>query len=465
MSKPATEMRLARAAEGFTQVIGRGNAHIITRNPTTGKCAYDGQVLGGWHYGAGLETDTTLEPDTDINYWKMVKALYNIRVRKSFSAGDLLKWTDPTTGQYVILQPNNLSWVDHVTDSQQFISSPAAVTGQVTDDVALWSAAYGSGRHLRCQAGPLRLTKHLIIDAAANLPTPTVSNPHLEIAFVMTPSSGVSLRVDGTTWGKKTKKNTANAIEFRTSGGVTLWSFAAPKAFDSAGNEIAGILQLRKQGANFIAAVRFPKSFFDTAAAQEAYPIYIDPTVDYQTGSSGNDGTWITGITFSTNGNVINIGSHSVGAWKSFAMWPTVTISAGATIDTAYLSFYYQGVYGTPAECDLYFEDAANPSAITSAVDGDGRTKTTASIKITGPSSGTWWNSNSIVSIIQELVDTNSYASGAAMQALVVGPSSGLQNYSQQRSYDYSGNVYGPKLHIEYTEASIGNPYYAYAQQ
>lgn len=81
MAKPATEARLAAAAKGFTQVIVRGNAHIITKNPTTGKCCYDGQVGGGWHYGAGLETDTALEPDTDANYWKMVKALYNIKVR------------------------------------------------------------------------------------------------------------------------------------------------------------------------------------------------------------------------------------------------------------------------------------------------------------------------------------------------------------------------------------------------
>jgi hypothetical protein len=48
MSKPATDIRLQRSADGFTQVIGRGNAHIITKNPTTGKCAYDGQVGGDW---------------------------------------------------------------------------------------------------------------------------------------------------------------------------------------------------------------------------------------------------------------------------------------------------------------------------------------------------------------------------------------------------------------------------------
>ena len=61
MAKPATEARLAAAAIGFSQVIGRGNSHIITKNPLTGKCAYDGQVGGGWHYGDGLETDTAWE--------------------------------------------------------------------------------------------------------------------------------------------------------------------------------------------------------------------------------------------------------------------------------------------------------------------------------------------------------------------------------------------------------------------
>lgn len=46
MSKPATDARLAAEAKGFTQVVGRGNAHIITRNPANGKCAYDGPMLG-----------------------------------------------------------------------------------------------------------------------------------------------------------------------------------------------------------------------------------------------------------------------------------------------------------------------------------------------------------------------------------------------------------------------------------
>ena len=76
MAKPATEARLAAAAKGFTQVIGRGNAHIITRNPSNGKCAYDGQVGGGWHYNGDQETDTAWEQDAIAEYLKMIKAGY-----------------------------------------------------------------------------------------------------------------------------------------------------------------------------------------------------------------------------------------------------------------------------------------------------------------------------------------------------------------------------------------------------
>lgn len=124
MSKPATEMRLARAAEGFTQVLARGNSHIITKNPTTGKCAYDGQVGGGWHYNGDQETDTAWVADADQNYLKMVKAGYNLRARKLFNAGDLVQYIDPGSGQYVKFQPQNFQWIDG-TETLTFTAAPA----------------------------------------------------------------------------------------------------------------------------------------------------------------------------------------------------------------------------------------------------------------------------------------------------------------------------------------------------
>lgn len=451
MSKPAIEARLAAAAKGFTQVIKRGDNHIVTRDPTTGKCAYDGQVGGGWHYGAGLETDTAFEQDVDQNYLKMVKALYHVRARKSFSAGDLLKWTDPTTGQYVIFQPNNLSWVDNVTESQQFIASPAAVTGAATDDVILWNAAYGAGRHFRYQAGPLRLTKHLIIDAAANLPTVTVSNPYLELAFVMTPSSGVSLIVDGGTWGKKTTKTTVSAIEFRTSQGVTLWSFSAPTAHDSAGSDVAGIMQLRKQGGNLIVSVRFPKSWIEAAT----FPIFIDPTLDYQTGASGDDGfVRENDSTFYGTTTNLNLGRTSSNIHHMFARFVAVTIPDGATIDQATISLKLYAAGGTP-ETKIYAENSANPNAPTTYSDFAGRTLTSAYVSWSpGYNDDAFHVSGNLSSIFSELMTARSYASGAAVIVFVKNSKSVAEiHYATARSYDY-GAASGPKLHIEYTEAS-----------
>ena len=295
MSKPATDVRLQRAAEGFTQVVGRDNAHIITRNPATGKCAYDGQVGGGWHYNGDQETDTAWEADSDSNYLKMVKAGYNLRARKLFNAGDLIQWTDPVSGQYVKFQPQNFQWIDGTTGSNSLISVAQAISAPTIDDDKLyWPAAFGTGRHFRYTAAPTKLIKHLIIDSAANLPAcPTwITNPWLELTFTLTPSSGVTMYVDGAAWDQATTKTTANTIEFKLPSGQVVWSMAAPLAYDSSemGEPCAGQIKIYVNKKVKYAALRFPKSWIDTAQ----FPITLDPTVDYQVGASADDGYWST---------------------------------------------------------------------------------------------------------------------------------------------------------------------------
>lgn len=463
MSKPATEMRLVRAAKGFTQIIHRGDAHIITRNPSTGKCAYDGQVGGGWHYNGNNETDTAWQAGTTPWNYQMVKALYNVFALSNFKYGQILKWVDPSSGQYVTFQPMALQWTNTLNQIQQ-ISMPQSVAAQASDDVLYWPAAYGSGRNFRYQASPLRLNKQLIIDSPSSLPATTYTL--LELNFIIAFSSGVSPYIDSgngyAAWDNKSTTDTVKAIEFRLSNGTELWSFAAPRAWDSTGNETTGSMRLKKSGSSLYVSVRFSKAWIDTVPLNN-YPIVFDPTVDYQVGASADDGHWIaTG--FFGSGTVLAIGCASTGSiYKTFSRW-TATIPNGATIDSAYISFYYSNKSGTPPACTLSFEDAANPSAISSVEDGNGRTLTTANISVTGPTSGTWWNTDSISSIISELLGSYSYASGAAMQMIIVGAGS-ANNYSSQKSYDYGGNTSGPKLHIEYTEAASGNPFYAYAQQ
>ena len=169
-------------------------------------------------------------------------------------------------------------------------------------------------------------------------------------------------------------------------------------------------------------------------------------TLDYQVSTPEDDGYW-TKSGFSNNTVYLSMGTSFGFVRNLFIRFAGVTIPAGSKIVSAYMSFYFYDSTGTPPECALYFEDAANPSAVTSRTDGDGRVKTTASIGITSPTSGTWWNSNDISAIIQELVDSYDYSSGSAMQCIING---GSPDSGEFCSCDYSVPALAPKLHIEY---------------
>lgn len=451
MAKPATVARLAAAANGFTEIIGRGNAHIITKNPTTGKCAYDGQVGGGWHYNGDQETDTAWEQDAVAEYLKMVKAGYNLRARKLFNAGDLIQWTDPVSGQYVKFQPQNFQWIDGTTGSNSLISVAQAISAPTVDDDKLyWPAAFGTGRHFRYTASPTKLIKHLIIDSAANIPAcpAYITNPWLELTFTLTPSSGVIMYVDGLAWNQATAKTTANAIEFRLPSGQVVWSMAAPLAYDSSpgGAPLAGQIKLYVNKKVKYASVRFPKAWIDSAV----FPIILDPAVDYQVGASADDGYWITDLLIFSNTDLLWLGNLDMYPMNAFVRFTGVTIPAGATITSATLQLYFKSVeYGSDPKCTIYADDQSNPSVVSSGSNGDGRTKTTANAAAELPEAGTWWTSPSLVSVIQELVNSYSYASGSAIQLFLLGNVAGS---GYIKVYDYgTDSSKSAKLHIEYT--------------
>lgn len=453
MSKPATDMRLARASEGFTQVIGRGNASLITKDPSTGKCCFDAQIGGGWHYGDGQETDTAWTTGTAPWNYQVVKANYNVFALSQFNQGQIIKWVDPGSGQNITFQPAALQWTNSLNQIQQ-ISMPQSVAAQANDDTLYWEGAFGPNRDFRYQASPLRLCKQLIIDSPSALPATTYDK--LELNFIISVSSGVNIMVDGQAWDKKTQKDTAQSIAFQLPGGAVLWSFSVPIAWDSSGlpeGSTTGSMRLKKQGKSLYVSVRFPKAWIDSAV----FPIVIDPTVEYQIGHSDNDALLYSynNQFFKTYANEIWGEDSNNWIYSCFMRWTGVTIPAGATITAAYISFYHYDTVGSPATCKIYFEKAANPAAVTSYSDYTGRTKTTAYTNIS-TGSGTWWNSGSIVSIVQELVDAYDYSSGAATQAFVVGANAGSGN-NYYRAYGYDSDpAKAPILHIEYTEAAAG---------
>lgn len=173
-------------------------------------------------------------------------------------------------------------------------------------------------------------------------------------------------------------------------------------------------------------------------------------SIDSQVAASADDCRWYS--TYFGN----TMAYHELGMLSGFATniavrFQGVTIPDGATIIAAYLSFYSVSYNGSPGSVSIYGEDAANPSAISSRADGEGRTKTMAYVTWALPLTPGWVNSSDISSVISELTGSNSYASGASMQFIIVGTSGSGSNQVNMRSYDYTGNTQGAKLHIEYT--------------
>ncbi len=196
-----------------------------------------------------------------------------------------------------------------------------------------------------------------------------------------------------------------------------------------------------------------------------AYPVVIDPTLDYQVGASGDDSSAnivepSETTLFSATSTICSVGrvtSGSVSRRNLCVRFLGVTVPDGATYDVGYLSFKSAGNYsGTTCNGTIYGNDIATPSAPTDSASFWGLTLTTASAAWSSIPSWTadnWYNSASIVSILTELAGSYSYAAGANMQFRVDNNGSTLEAIRHARTYD-SAAASAPKLHIEYTAAA-----------
>ena len=181
-------------------------------------------------------------------------------------------------------------------------------------------------------------------------------------------------------------------------------------------------------------------------------------TLNYQVGASGDSGRCDNTGYFTTYG--IYVGNYSLNTTDGWCRFTGVTIPVGSTITSAYISYY--GGFGSvcPIASSIYFEKVANPSAPSSQSDYISRTKTTNHVSW-NPSIfnfGTWYNSPDLTAIINELMSSYSYASGAAMQVLHYDAGSSDGSFINATSYD-DDSIHAPKLVIVYSSGSV-NHYY-----
>jgi len=140
--------------------------------------------------------------------------------------------------------------------------------------------------------------------------------------------------------------------------------------------------------------------------------------------------------------------------WYRFS---TVSIPKGATITRAYLETV-QAWWDLGTSLTIRAEKAGNPTAPASDADRSSRSRTAAEVAWdSGYSDWKAHPSPDIAPVIQELVDSYDYSSGAAIQLLVDNDGSAAGAEAIGLTFE-SGGAYAPALYIEYTAASTRTP-------
>lgn len=187
------------------------------------------------------------------------------------------------------------------------------------------------------------------------------------------------------------------------------------------------------------------------------------PVLDYKVGSGLDDCQrydvtgWDPAFTVISVGYGSSVGYGASGGHASLR-FTGVNIPNGAVITVAYVRL--RARYGTDPllAVHVHCEDADNPLAPISAADFDGRSLTSGVTWTFGSwQANQWYDSESIVSEVQAVVDRVGWASGNALQVFIMnfqGESPDPTTLRRMCTYERAAPS-AAELHIEYTEAAL----------
>lgn len=173
--------------------------------------------------------------------------------------------------------------------------------------------------------------------------------------------------------------------------------------------------------------------------------------LEVQVGVSADDG-YAYSTTFMGDYSQLRMGSSGNLAIRAFARFTGVIIPADAIIGVCYVSFFVWNTTQPGVYLKVKADDLANPDAPTDATEVFAITPTTVGVDWDDqPDVDDWANTPNIQSVIAELQASYDYSAGAAITIIIDNDGSGINEILYARSWDYSDQLYPPKLHIEYT--------------
>lgn len=181
------------------------------------------------------------------------------------------------------------------------------------------------------------------------------------------------------------------------------------------------------------------------------------PSLDYQVGASADDADQSnTGSTSITRTPLLNTdGADEWNGWR----FQNVTIPDGATITSAYLTLYFTSSTSDEPDVTIYGANKGASGGPFSEAQNNitNRARTTASVDWGSANLGApgWFDTSDLSTIVQELIDSYSYASGAQMVFVWKSRANDSARDTSVQSYDGDSSL-AAKLHIEYTEGGGG---------
>lgn len=464
MANPAADIRNAVAiTQPGAVVAARGRRHIIHQLPSGQRWLH--VALGDLHYGPSNDQEIDSDWQVAVAPWdyEMTMADYQAQALSIFDSGQIVKYTDPGSGESVAFQPQQIQWSNDLGQIQA-IADPAAVAATVSGDVLTWTDAYGPGLDFSWQTQTVRLKKLLTISSLASLPAPPQfiidgGNPYLKLTHIFQRSANVRIWVNGTEWNQAANNPqiTTGAVEFRNvEGTIARWAFLPAVAHDS-GEEWSTALAttyVRRTGPDLFIETRVPYSWLQSAA----YPVYIDPSVSPQVSASYDDAEdKRNSTTFSNSATRINLVDDAAdsASWCGGVRFQVPSIASGDTIDSATLDVNVQATLRDDPNLFICGNDVDNGNDFNTEQDIMGRTRTTATVNWidTGVGAGAV-SSPDIASVMQEIVDRGGWAANQYMVFLMItlGTSS---NSFRISSYDESSSL-AVVLSVTYTAAAGG---------
>ena len=141
----------------------------------------------------------------------------------------------------------------------------------------------------------------------------------------------------------------------------------------------------------------------------------------------------------------------------SFLRFTTIDIAQGATISSAKIQMKYSGFESNSVgeSVSISAEDVDDASAPTSGSEVIDATLTSASVSWTIPSmsSGTYYDSSDITTVIQEIVNRPSWAANNDINIILHNSSTGGNWYARWWSHN-KGAAHASKLVVEYSTSS-----------